>query len=459
MTQVVQKYERYLADFGAFESSLPAVEPRWLHELRLRALSRFEEVGFPTTRRGNEEWKYTNVNPIANATFEYPLDIDPTALLSSPSKGGRPRRSELRQSAPWNDDWISLVFVDGHYSEALSTAPGETGGARMVNLANAILMDRDVVERHLARYATFEEDGFAALNTAFLRDGAFIRVPDEVSLPSVLHLIFVSTDQGRPTVSYPRTLIVAGRNSRLAILESYIGLSSTPYFTNAVAEIVVGDGASVEHYRYLMESPEAFHVGVTRVHQGRDSIFSSTSFAMGADIARNDLHVFLDEPGSSCFLRGLYLTSGRQHIDSHISIDHVKPHTTSRQYYKGILAGNSRAVYSGKVLVHKDAQKTDAHQSDKNLLLSEGAEVDTKPSLEIYADDVRCGHGATAGQVAEDALFYMRSRGLDLETATTLLIHGFASEILDTIQLKPYRLYLDALFSKSLPSFQVGVTA
>ena len=456
MTQLLKKYERYLADFRAFEASRPANEPRWLQEIRQRALSRFEEVGFPTARRANEEWKYTNVNPIANGTFEYPLYASKAVVArhASPSQG-----SNIRQVAPWNDSWINLVFVDGHYSHTLSTGLDQVDGARVANLADAIRTDQGLVQPHLAHYATIEEDGFTALNTAFLRDGAFIQVPDNSSLPSALHLVYVSTDRGQPTVSYPRTLVVVGRNAGVTIVESYVGLSGAPYFTDAVAEIVVGDGANVEHYRYLMESPEAFHVGVTRVHQGQDSIFSSTSFAMGADVARNDLHVFLDAPGSSCFLRGLYLTSGTQHIDNHISIDHVKAHTTSRQYYKGILAGRSRAVYSGRVLVHKDAQKTDAHQSDKNLLLSEGAEVDTKPSLEIYADDVKCGHGATAGQVAQDALFYLRSRGLDLQTATSLLIHGFASEILDAIQLEPYRAYLDELFSKSLPSFQLGGTS
>jgi Fe-S cluster assembly protein SufD len=422
--------------------------------VRQKALSHFQNLGFPTARRGNEEWKYTNVAPIANATFEHSLDV------GAPRQVGAAllHNADLRQIAPWNDSWTNMVFVDGHHAESLSAMPSESDGTHVMNLAEAILTRGDTVEEHLTRYATIEDDGFIAVNTAFLHDGAFVHVPNDRLLPATLHLIFISTDRGRPTVSHPRVLVVAGRHSRVTILESYIGLSQAPYFTNAVVEIVVGEGARVEHYNHLAENPNAFHVRVTRVHQGQDSSFSSTSFAMGAAVARNDLHVFLNAPGSSCFLRGLYLTTGTQHIDNHISIDHINPHCTSRQYYKGILAGRSRAVYSGKVLVHKGAVKTDAHQADKNLILSEGAEVDTKPSLEIYADDVKCGHGATAGQVAQDALFYMRSRGLDLETATTLLVHGFASEIIDAIQLEPYRVYLDQLFSRSLPSFQVGVT-
>ena len=445
MTQVLNKYSQYLDDFRTLEQTLDG-EPGWLGQLRRQALSRFQQIGFPTVRRGNEEWKYTNVVPVADATFNYPLTAGSDGL----------KAAQLREITPWNDSWVNLVFVDGHYSEDLSWLSRHLGGAHIANLADAIDTHGDLARQHLAKYAGFQEDGFTAANTSFLRDGAFIHVPDDHSVSTPLHLIFVSTDRGRPTVSHPRTLIVIGKHSKVTVVESYVALSQASYFTNTVVEVAIDEGGKVDHYRYLNESARAFHIGVTRTHQGKDSTFSSTSFAMGAEVARNDLHVFLNEPGSSCYLRGLYLTEGNQHIDNHISIDHVAPHTTSRQYYKGILSGKSQAVYSGKVLVHQDAQKSDAHQSDKNLILSEEAEVDTKPSLEIYADDVQCGHGATTGQVAEDALFYMMARGLDAQTANTLLIYGFASEILDTVQLEPYRLYLDGLFARSLPSFQSG---
>ena len=236
-----------------------------------------------------------------------------------------------------------------------------------------------------------------------------------------------------PTATYPRTLILVGRHSKLTVVESYVGLSQRPYFTDSVAEIVVDEGGSLEHYRYLNESPEAYHIGTTRVRLGKDSQFRSTSFARGAALARNDLQVVLDAPGGSCDLNGLYLTSGRQHIDNHIDIDHAKPHTSSEQYFKGVLADRSQAVFSGRVLVRPDAQKTYARQRDKNLLLSKGARVNTKPSLEIFADDVQCFHGATAGAVADEALFYMRSRGIDEDTARALLVHGFASEIIERV--------------------------
>ena len=449
MTQALQSYDRYRSDFRTFRESLPANGPAWLRPLRDKAIASFDELGFPTASRGNERWKYTNVTPIANATFDYPFDID-TDRVTAPA---------LKRSAPWDEGWVRLVFVDGRYSAALSTDRSAKNGLRATNLADAVQADGEMAEQHLGRHAVVEDDGFTAVNTAFVRDGAFVRVAEGVETGPPLHLVFATTERPEPTVSHPRVLIVVGRRSRLTVVESYLGLSPGPYFTNAVAEIVVDEGAEIEHYRYLMESPDAFHVGTTRVRLERDSTFSSTSFARGARLARNDLQVNLDAPGSSCNLKGLYFTSGSQHIDNHINIDHAQPHTTSDQYFKGILADKSRAVFSGRVLIRKDAQKTYARQSDKNLLLSEGARINTKPSLEIFADDVQATHGATAGAVAEDALFYMRSRGLDEVTARTLLIYGFASEIIETVRLEPLRAHLDRLISGELPGFRAEAAA
>lgn len=439
------RYDRYLTDFRTFERGLPAKGPKWLRQVRERALSRFSELGFPTARRGNEKWKYTNVGPIADATFSYPFGAGPAV-----------EPADIRRVAPWDDGWASIVFVNGRYSRALSAVPAALDGPRVTNLAEAVRADGDVIEEHLARHATFEDDGFTALNTAFLQDGAFVHVPEGQSLPSPLHLIFLTTGDAEPTASYPRTLIVAGANSRLTLIESYVSLSSARYFTDAVTEIILVEGAQVEHYRLLLEGADAFHVGTSRVYQGGDSTFSSMSFAKGAAIGRNDFRVLLDAPGGSCFLNGLYVTTGTQHIDNYINIDHAKPHTTSRLYYRGILDGQSRAVFGGVVLVRPGAVKADSHQEDKNLILSEEAEVDSKPSLEIYADDVKCGHGATAGTVAEDAIFYMRSRGLDPRTATAFLIKGFASEIIDTVRVQPLRAHLGRLLWRALPGVRFG---
>ena len=443
MTQALTSYDRYRADFRAFEDSLPGNGPAWLDELRKQGITSFDRLGFPTATRGNERWKYSNVTPIAKATFEYPFEVGTNGVSAT----------DIKDLAPWNEDWARLVFVDGFFSSDLSTGQQGLNGLRTANLADTISADGGLVAQHLGHYALPEDDGFTAVNTAFLKDGAFVHVPDGTSPGPPLHLVFVTTDDPQPKVSYPRTLIVVGRGSRLTVVESYVSLGETPYFTDAVAEIVAEEGAEIEHYRYLMESPSAFHIGTTRVHLGRDSTFSSTSFARGARIARNDLNVLLDASGISCFLNGLYYTSGTQHIDNHINIDHAQPHATSDQFFKGILADKSRAVFSGRVLVRKDAQKTYARQADKNLILSEGARLNTKPSLEILADDVQCFHGATAGTVAQDPLFYMRSRGLDEETARKMLIYGFATEIIERVRLAPLRDHLDRLFSGALPHF------
>ena len=388
MAALQRKKDTYISDFEAFEKSLNNNEPAWIRQTRHHALDRFTHLGFPTARRGNEKWKYTSVVPIAQGTFTYPFGFDPGEALAE----------DIRRTAPWDDGWVSLVFVNGHYSEALSTPPAQGNGARAGNLAEVTQGDGDLAQRHLAQQATVEDDAFTALNTAFLKDGAFVHVPEGKHLQAPVHLLYLTYSGLEANVSYPRTLVVADPNSKLTIIESYVSLSPSKSFTNAVTEMVAGDGAEIEHYRLLYDSPEAFHVATTRVHQGQDSVFSSTSFAKGAAIGRNDLLVLLDGPGSSCYLRGLYATSDKQHMDNYINVDHARPHTTSRLQYRGILDGKSKAVFGGTVLVRPDAQKADSQQSDKNLILSGEAEVDSMPSLLIYADDVKCGHGAYGGE-------------------------------------------------------------
>lgn len=444
-TSVATDKERYLSDFRAAETVSPAGNGQvWLHRVRTDALSRFLELGFPTARRGNEKWKYTNVGPIAKAAFDYSVDPAPNGVAAA----------DLQQAAPWHSSWTNLVFINGRFSEALSTASPGSDGVHVGSLAKAFISDRDVLQEHLARYANSQEDGFTALNTAFLQDGAYVNIPDGRSLDSPVHLVFISTDQGTPSVSYPRVLVLAGTGSSATVIESYVGLSRGPYFTNAVAEIVLAEGANVDHYRLLSESDEAFHVGVARVYQQDESSFTSRAFAKGAAIGRYDLNVLLDGTRCSTDLYGLYMTSGRQHMDNFINIEHTKPQSTSNLYYKGILDGHSRAVFGGTVLVRKEAQKTESIQSDKNLVLSPDAEVDSKPALFIYADDVKCGHGATAGNIDPEAVFYMRSRGLDLETASRLLIYGFADEIIGKVELSELRSYLQTLFLESLPRYK-----
>ncbi|MEX0801562.1 MAG: Fe-S cluster assembly protein SufD [Dehalococcoidia bacterium] len=445
MTQAIATIDRYLDDFRALEASL-AGEPEWLRALRDRAWSRFAEIGFPTARRGNEPWKYTNAGPIAQAAFAHRLD-----------GAGALAFRDARRIAPWDDAWPRLVFVNGRYDEALSSPPE---GVQAMSLARALREDGALVEAHLARQTPPDEaDGFVALNTAFLRDGAFVHVPAGVELDAPLHLLFLTTDEGQPAVSYPRVLVVAAPNSAATIIESYAGPAGARYLTDAVTEMTLEDGARIDHYRLLLEGGDSYHVGTSRVYQGQDSSFSSAAFELGNAIGRADLRVTLDAPGGECHLNGLYITKDRQHIDNYINIDHAKPNGASRLYYKGILDGHSRAVFGGTVLVRPGAMKTDSYQEDKNLVLSENAEVDSKPSLEIYADDVKCGHGATAGAFTEDAMFYMRSRGLDVEAATQLLIRGFAGEILDRVAVASLRTYLEGLTAETLRGVTLGAAA
>lgn len=450
MTQTAANFQSYSDGFLALAQESNGHVPGWAKELRENAWSAFQRLGFPTARRGNERWKYTSVRPLAAAQFSIALDLEPDSGVDV---------DDLRRLAPWRDDWVNLVFVDGLLSPVLSTNdPGVTGNHGTVagSLAKN-LPGNSIVQRHLGRYTALDDDGLPALNTAFLRDGAFVHVPRGVAVPSVLNLIYLTTPRAQPKAVFPRTLIVAGSNSSVTINESYVSMSDLDHFTNAVTEIVLEDGARVEHHQLVKQGSNAYHVGHTRVSQNRESAFSSSSFALGSALTRIDIQVTLDGPGSSCGLNGLYLTKGSQHIDNFINIDHASPHTTSNLRYKGILDGESRAVFGGTVLVRKDSQKAMAHQSDKNLLLSDSAEVDSKPSLLIYADDVQCGHGATAGNIDPMALFYLRSRGLDHETASKFLIHAFAGEIIQSVELEPLREYLDQLFQDELPAATIKI--
>ena len=420
MTTRTISNQRYHEDHLALAAA--STGPAWLDSLRAVGWERFEALGLPTARRGNERWKYTAVAPISRVGFAYPFLNSVEAPLVGAHEG-RP-------------------YIPGEgWSTAAPVIPGE---------------DEDAISQHIGSLAPMEEDGFTALNTAFLNEVAVVRVPDGADGPMAVCVNHGglpgpdALDGEQRYARHPRALIIVGRNANLTVIETYTGPKGPRYFTNAVTEIVVGEGAQVDHYRLLDESPAAFHVGTTRVRQERDSSFRSASFALGTALARNDFAVTLDGPGAFCSLNGLYYTSQGQHIDNLINIDHAQPHCTSRLNYKGILDGDSRAVFGGEVMVRRNAQKSDAQQSDKNLLLSEDAEVDSKPSLMIYADDVQCAHGATAGQIDAQTLFYLRSRGLDLETASRMLVLAFASEIIDTVRPDTLRGYLESLFNDSI---------
>ncbi len=442
LPSVADSYPHYATAYaGQMASDVPGIA-----EMRERGWDAFNNLGLPTARRGNEPWKYTNAGPIARESFSY----------SRASIGGETAltQSSVRAAAPWHTDWRTLVVVDGIFAPGLSSE-NATGTGTATGLADALRSDPDLCGKILGSLAQPEEDGFAALNTAFTGDGVGIAIPPGGD-GGVVNVVYITTGRDQPRATHPRCVISAGPNSRVKVIETFVG-PDTRYLTNTVMEASVGEGASIEHYRLLLEGREAYHVGVSRVHQQKDSSFSSVAIANGAAIGRNDFGVTMAGTGAECMLNGLYLTTGSQHMDNYINIDHVEPYGTSRLFYKGILDGRSRAVFGGNVTVRKDAQKTDALQTDKNLLLSEEAEVDSKPSLLIYADDVKCGHGATAGHVDADTVFYMRSRGLDLPTASRILIHAFAREIIDTVALEPLREYLDDRFSDAIPASTIAL--
>jgi len=413
--------------------------------LRQAAFARFAELGLPTVK--DEEWKYTSLAPLAQIQFV------------SPAPEARPPRVTLEQldlmaGGPPGDGAVRLVFLDGRYQPELSSRAGSAGGAFIGSLAAAIAERPELVDRELARHADHHHDALTALNTAFIEDGAFISLPAGAELQGPIHLLFVSTAPAKPTLSQPRNLILLGEGSRATIVETYAGLSDDVYFTNAVTEVVLGENSHLDHYKLQEESVRAFHIALTQVHHGRHSRFTSHSVALGAALARNEVRTLLASEGSECALNGLYLATGKQHLDNRTLIDHQAARCTSRELYKGVLDGQSRGVFSGRVLVRHDAQKTDASQTNKNLLLSDEALVDTKPQLEIFADDVKCAHGAAVGQLDEDALFYLRSRGIGQEAAKSLLTYAFASEMVNLIPLGPLRARVRDLVTSRLPEWE-----
>lgn len=442
MTQRAATLERrYVEAWNNAIAPASSDVPAALHELREAAIAKFEEVGFPTARRGNEAWKYTDVGPIVNAAFD---DLAPAAPV-------RVATEALDQHVMGGSVWNRMVFVDGHWVPSLTSLPSLPPQVTVTSLARAMALHPHLV-RDLGHYAPYDESGFTALNTAFLRDGAVLVVPHDTVVEEPIHFIYLTSSEGQSSVTQPRTLVSIGRNAKASVIESYGGLTDTLSLTNAVSEYVLAEGAQLDACRLQQQARSAYHVGSAQVRLGRDSRFTAGAFDFGGAIARHTLSVALEGEGSECTLYGLYMTNSGQHVDNQVLVEHIAPHTTSEQVYKGVLNGRSRGVFHGSITVQQTAQKTNAKQTDKNLLLSDEAEVDTKPALWIYADDVRCGHGAACGKLDDGALFYLQSRGIDEATARRMLVHGFANEVLDHVELTPLRVHLEQLIHATLRS-------
>lgn len=420
----------YLDAIRALHATLPGQAVPAVRALREQGLAHFADLGFPTTR--HEDWKYTNVSVLAGQLF--------APVHGAPANVGYERlQPHLFADLPAH----RLVFVNGRHAPALSSVGTLPAGAVVASLADRLATHASAVEPYLGQIAPTDTNGFSALNTAWFADGACVQLRRGVVVEQPIYVIHVTTGDTDQVMTAPRNLIVLDEGAQATVIEQYLALGDARYLTNVVTEVALGARSRLEQYRLQQESAKGYHVGAWRVRQARDSRFVSHTVDLGGLLARNDLHSVLGAEGAECEFNGLYVVDGRAHVDNHTCVDHAKPRGTSREFYKGVLDGAARAVFNGRVVVHPDAQQTDAQQMNNNLLLSRNAEVDTKPQLEIYADDVKCSHGATVGQLDTDALFYLRSRALDEQTARDLLTYAFANDVLARMTLAAVRLPLE----------------
>ena len=428
------RVERYVAEFEALKDRRPA-GPAGLEASRRLAIERFAALRFPTT--ADEEYRFTNVGPIASTPFDRAPDQVAVA--------GADLADHLYGSATAAE----LVFVNGRFQLALSSVAAVPAGLTVGRLAD--LAGAPDVQNSLTAIASTDRSAFTALNTAFFDDAAIIRVDPRAVIETPINVVFVSTGGTTPAVSYPRVLVMAGAASQSTIIETHVGIGEGTYFSCAVVEAQVGAGAVVDHYRVQLERSHGYHYCRLQVHAERDATFLSHAFSLGGAIVRNDLGAVLDGEGIDATLNGLYVADGDTLVDNHTTIDHAKPHCGSHEVYKGILGGRARGVFNGKIIVREDAQKTDAKQTNKALLLSGQAQINTKPQLEIFADDVKCTHGATVGQLDAEALFYLRARGIMRGDARSMLIRSFAGDIVARVKFQPLRERLERWLLASIP--------
>jgi Fe-S cluster assembly protein SufD len=432
---------KLIASLARAQHDAPRDQPDWLAELRGKAMERFMVLGLPTSK--HEDWRFTNIAPVRQTEFALPdatTDVTP---------------EQIEPFAIPNFDCHMIVFVNGRYREALSNVGDLPAGVTLQTLADALAEGGDLLEQHFGQYADIEDKAFAALNTALADDGIVLHVPQGAKLDKPVHLLNVTVADDAPVFVCPRNLIVVDNGGSATVVEDYVSLREDVYFNNALTEIAVGDNAHVTHYLLDRESEKAFNVSELHARQGRDSRFLSHSMLFGGAIVRNNVRPILD--GDNCFslLNGLYVIDGDQIADSHMRVEHRKPHGDSRQYYNGIMHDNAKGVFRGRIVVSREAQKTDAKQSNQNLLLSDSASANADPQLEIYADDVKCTHGATIGQINEDQIFYLMARGIPRDIARSMIVVAFASEGLDRIEDEPIRTLMKDMLMDRLPEGDV----
>lgn len=427
--------ESYVERLSEFLDSEQKDAPEWLTTLRREAISGFAELGFPTL--SDEEWRFTNLEALRRGSFS----------IAENGISGVSKKSVDSYGFP-GLDCLRLVFVNGRFAPSLSDTVDAGKGILVKNLSEAISEQSDLVKDHLARYADYEKDAFISLNTSYFEDGVFVYIPDGTVFEQPVHVLHVSTDEDRPLFINPRNLIIVGQSSVAKVIEHYVSASQSVYFSNVVTEVVCGENANLEHYRLEFESQKAFNFSTLRVNQQKNSNIASHSVLCGGAIVRNNVHPVLAGEGCNSDIYGLFISEGRQHMDNFMRVEHASPHCDSRQFYNGVLDGRSKGVFHGRILVHEGAEKTDAKQTNRNLLLSDTAQIDTKPQLEIYNDDVKCTHGATIGQMDEEALFYLRSRGVSVRQAKIIMLRAFTGETLEHMSIDSVREALESVVMK-----------
>lgn len=407
-----------------------------ISEIRKDALEYFTTFGFPNKKM--EDWRFTNIRPIITNDFDF--------------NNEKPKKIVLKNFLISNLKANILVFINGEYSEENSKIISANKNLFIGNLKNAFKTEKDFVEKYFAKYANYKTDGFTALNTSFATDGAYIHIPANCEIKEPVMILNILDSVKSKVIGQPRNLIIAGKNSKAYIIEEYYSIGKNDSFSNVVTEIYMDENSNIQYYKIQNEELNSYHVGTTQVFQEKNSIFDSVTISWGGSVIRNNLNSYLNGENIECNFRGLYYITGKQHVDNHTLVDHATPNCNSNEFYKGIIDNEADGVFNGKIMVRKDAQKTNAYQMNKNILLSNDAVINSKPQLEIYADDVKCSHGATTGQIDKEQIFYLKARGIGEKEGRKLLLYAFANEIIEDIQIEELKLYLEEKLSKKLES-------
>ena len=438
MIQQDKYIKHYTDNFKIFEENLNGQKNGHIHDLRKAAILYLQDCGFPTTHE--EEWRFTNIDPLLAQLFS----------VTSTEKQVKLQKKDIEHLLYKDWSGLQLVFVDGIYKPDLSDLDWNQSGIIMSSLNAIHGPDQDVLLETFAGYETFKQNAFSALNTAFIRDGVVLKLEKNIIAEEPIHLLHIATENDKGQLINPRNLIYLSEGSQAILVESHLCLGSGKYFNNPVTEIRLNENAHLNHIRLQNESENAYHIGSVFVDQKQNSNYTSTSMSFGAKISRHNTYTKLGGQGIETILNGLYMGHGDQLVDNNTFIDHLQPHCESHELFRGVLSDNAHGVFSGKIMVHPDAQKTDAKQSNNCLLLSDNAQINSKPQLEIYADDVRCTHGATVGQLDEEGIFYLRSRGISEQQAKNILTYAFAEQVIEGIEIEAVRDYVDLIILSRL---------